>query len=114
MDYQMAYEGGNGYLGLLEFDLTNNRIGLLTGSPWVVSKPRETLTSYDQPILEGPRQQYAIDLDFAERFAGFNPTFAAGTADQQCRLQTALALPLEGCGGPAPRPPPQPGTEPDT
>src|SRR3546814_815747 len=52
MDYQMAYEGGNGYLGLLEFDLTNNRIGLLTGSPWVVSKPRDTLTGYEQPVLD--------------------------------------------------------------
>ena len=25
-DYQMAYQGGNGYLGLLEFDFTNKRI----------------------------------------------------------------------------------------
>ena len=25
-DYQMAYQGGNGYLGLLEFDFTNKRM----------------------------------------------------------------------------------------
>jgi hypothetical protein len=111
MDYQMAYEGGNGYLGLLEFDLTNNRIGLMTASPWVVSKPRETLTSYDQPLLEGPHQQYAIDIDFAERFAGFNPAFAAGTADEPSLLSTARDLLLEGFEGPDPITTEQPGNE---
>lgn len=111
MDYQMAYEGGNGYLGLLEFDLTNNRIGLLTASPWVVSKPRETLTSYDQPLLEGPHQQYAIDIDFAERFAGFNPEFTAGSADEPSLLTTARGLLLDGFEGPDPITTEQPGNE---
>ena len=53
MDYQMAYEGGNGYLGLFEFDLTHDTISVQTASPWVVSKPREKLTSYDLAFFEG-------------------------------------------------------------
>ena len=34
-DYQMAYQGGNGYLGLLEFDFTNERIQSAVVSPWI-------------------------------------------------------------------------------
>src|SRR5262249_25040609 len=41
-DYQMAYQGGNGYLGLLEFDFTNNRIQSAVVSPWVRLKPKNT------------------------------------------------------------------------
>lgn len=103
IDYQMAYEGGNGYLGLLEFDLTNGRISAQTASPWVVSKPQETLTSYDQPLLEGTHQQYTIDIDFAERFRGFNPEFGAGaTADEPSLTQRARDILLDGFVGPDP------------
>lgn len=102
MDYQMAYEGGNGYLGLLEFDLTNNSISLETGSPWVVFKPQETLTSYDQPLLEGVHQRYTLDLDFRERFAGFAPDFTAGTPDEPPLREAARAILLDGFEGPDP------------
>lgn len=103
IDYQMAYEGGNGYLGLLEFDLTNGRISAQTGSPWVVSKPQETLTSYDQPLLEGTHQQYAIDIDFAERFAGFAPEFGQGaTPDEPSLAAAARDILLDGFVGPDP------------
>ncbi|WP_300264750.1 LamG-like jellyroll fold domain-containing protein [Microbacterium sp.] len=112
IDYQMAYEGGNGYLGLLEFDLTNGQINAQTASPWVVSKPQETLTSYDQPFLEGPQQQYSIDIDFAARFAGFNPDFGAGTtADEPSLTQRARDILLDGFEGPDPRDTAYPGNE---
>lgn len=112
IDYQMAYEGGNGYLGLLEFDLTNGRISAQTASPWVVSKPQETLTSYDQPFLEGPQQQYGIDIDFAERFAGFNPDFGVGaTADEPSLTQRARDILLTGFEGPDPIDTARPGNE---
>lgn len=101
LDYQMAYEGGNGYMGLLEFDLTHGAINAQAGSPWVVSKPQETLTSYDQPFLEGPHQQYTIDIDFAERFSGFNPRFGEGaTADEPSLTQAARDILLDGFEGP--------------
>jgi hypothetical protein len=102
MDYQMAYEGGNGYLGLLEFDLTNNRIAVQTASPWVTWKPTASLTSYDQPFLEEPNQQFTLDIDFAERFAGFAPDWAAGPADQPSLTQKARDILLDGFEGPDP------------
>jgi hypothetical protein len=114
IDYQMAYEGGNGYLGLLEFDLTNGRINAQTASPWVVSKPQSTLTSYDQPLLEGAQQQYSIDIDFAERFAGFNPTFGEGaTPDEPSLTQRARDILLDGFEGPDPISTELPGDERD-
>lgn len=114
LDYQMAYEGGNGYLGLFEFDLTNGEINAQTASPWVVSKPQETLTSYDQPILEGAHQQYTIDIDFAERFSGFAPDFGEGaTADEPSLSQDARDILLDGFEGPDPIVTEQPGDERD-
>ncbi|WP_424935427.1 MULTISPECIES: LamG-like jellyroll fold domain-containing protein [Bacteria] len=103
LDYQMAYEGGNGYLGLFEFDLSNGRISAQTASPWVVSKPHEALTRYDQPLLEGPQQQYRIDIDFAERFAGFAPGFGTGiTPDEPSLTQRVRDILLDGFEGPDP------------
>lgn len=75
IDYQMAYLGGNGYLGLYEFDFTNNRIQAETVSPWVTMKPTSTLTQFDRAVLTGTHQQYTIDIDFAERFERFNQSF---------------------------------------
>ena len=40
-DYQMAYQGGNGYLGLIEFDFTNRRMATTVVSPWVRLKPKQ-------------------------------------------------------------------------
>ncbi|WP_407320155.1 metallophosphoesterase [Isoptericola halotolerans] len=99
IDYQMAYDGGNGYLGLFEFDLTHDRIEVQTASPWVVAKDPEVLTAYDQPFLEGEHQQYTIDIDFAERFGGFDPDFAAGDADQPSLSQRARDILLDGFEG---------------
>lgn len=70
-DHQMAYEGGNGYMNLLEFDITNGQINVNTISPWVVSKPDDKLTSYDTPVLTGANEQYSIPMDFESRFADF-------------------------------------------
>ncbi len=100
IDYQMAYEGGNGYLGLFEFDLTNNRISVQTGSPWVVSKPASMLTSYDQAFLEGPNQQFTLDLDFRDRFSAFNPSFTAGSPDEPSLTQKARDILLNGFTAP--------------
>ncbi|WP_202969358.1 LamG-like jellyroll fold domain-containing protein [Leifsonia sp. ALI-44-B] len=102
IDYQMAYEGGDGYLGLYEFDLTNDVINVQTASPWVTWKPQETLTSYDQPFLEGSQQQFSLPIDFSERFKGFNPTFAAGPADTPSLGQKARDILLDGFVGPDP------------
>jgi hypothetical protein len=97
IDHQMAYEGGNGYLGLMEFDLTNNTMTMQTASPWVVSKPTESLTAYDQAFLDAPNQQYQIDLDFSARFAGFQD----GPADQPSLTDKARDILLDGFVPPA-------------
>lgn len=102
IDYQMAYDGGNGYLGLFEFDLTNDRISVQTASPWVTWKPQDTLTTYDQPFLEGAHQQFTIDIDFTDRFGGFAPEFVPGTPDEPSLTQRARDLLLDGFTGPDP------------
>ena len=80
-DYQMAYLGGNGLMGQLQFDLTNNKLEMTAYSPWVKSKKYEQLTSFDHLLLDGEGDSYAIDLDFAERFKAFAPDFKAGDAN---------------------------------
>jgi hypothetical protein len=113
IDYQMAYEGGDGYLGLYEFDLTHDVINVQTASPWVTWKPQDALTSYDQPFLEGAQQQFTLPIDFSERFSGFNPTFAAGPADEASLSQKARDILLDGFVGPDPVATELPGNEQD-
>ncbi|CAJ0744702.1 hypothetical protein R16034_04728 [Ralstonia edaphis] len=77
VDYQMAYMGGNGLMRLFEFDLTNNRIVASSFSPWVPVKPEASLNQFDSAWLTADNQNFSIDIDFAKRFAGFNPGFKA-------------------------------------
>lgn len=96
VDYQMAYMGGNGYMRIFEFDLTNNEIRALSFSPWVPTKPTNTLTSYDVAVLTEPNNEFIVSMNFAQRFAGFNPTFAAGTANRDEALtETVRSMILE-------------------
>ncbi|MEV8273559.1 LamG-like jellyroll fold domain-containing protein [Microbacterium sp. NPDC077184] len=67
-DYQMAADGGNGIMTLFEFDLTNNRIDVESVSPWVTVKSEASRSASDTPVLTGPWQSFAIEVDFAERF----------------------------------------------
>jgi hypothetical protein len=80
VDYQMAYQGGNGLMRLYEFDLTNKKIKVLSFSPWVPEKPAATLTSFDQAVLTTANEAFTIDMDFSQRFSGFNKTFGVGEA----------------------------------
>lgn len=80
VDYQMAYQGGNGLMRLYEFDLTNKKIKVLSFSPWVPQKPAATLNSFDQAVLTTANEAFTIDMDFAQRFSGFNKSFGTGSA----------------------------------
>jgi len=80
VDYQMAYQGGNGLMRLYEFDLTHRQIKVLSFSPWVPQKPAATLNAFDQAVLTTPNEQFTIEMDFAQRFAGFNRSFGTGSA----------------------------------
>lgn len=94
-DHQMAYEGGNGYMNLLEFDITNGQINVNTVSPWVVSKPDDKLTSYDTPVLTGANEQYSIPIDFESRFDDFS-TVDATHGDLSARAIEILTDGFEG------------------
>ena len=83
VDYQMAYQGGNAYMRVYEFDLSANKIRALSFSPWVPAKPRETLNQFDTAVLTDPSNEFTIDFDFAQRFRAFNPDFKAGTPDRE-------------------------------
>lgn len=76
LDYQMAYQGGNGYMGLVEFDFTNNALTQTSFSPWVLEKPESTLTDMDTAFLYGDGDSYTMNFDFAKRFASFAPDFS--------------------------------------
>jgi len=102
VDYQMAYQGGNGLMRLYEFDLTNNQIKVLSFSPWVPMKPAETLNAFDRAVLTEPNHSFTISMNFAQRFARFNPAFGAGKATVAASLvDQARALVLKGYTEPA-------------
>lgn len=77
IDYQTGYLGGNGNMGLVEFDLTNGVISQTSFSPWVMAKPHDTLVAEDHALLDGPGQSFSIPFDFAARFPGL----VVGAAD---------------------------------
>lgn len=97
VDYQMAYQGGNGYLRLCEFDLTNNVIRALTFSPWVPVKPQESLNEFDVAVMSDISNEYEVSMNFAERFAGFAPNFLTGTINRDGPLtETVRDMILDG------------------
>ncbi|MYN41354.1 modulator protein [Duganella sp. FT109W] len=102
VDYQMAYQGGNGLMRLYEFDLTNKQIKVLSFSPWVPMKPADTLNAFDRAVLTESNHSFTISMDFAKRFARFNPTFGVGKATVASSLiDQAKALVLKGYTEPA-------------
>ena len=109
VDYQMAYQGGNGLMRLYEFDLTNNQIKVLSFSPWVPLKPPSARNAFDRAVLTESNHNFTINMNFAKRFARFNKTFNAGPATVASSLvDKAKAMVLTGYTDPAvvaPRPP---------
>lgn len=77
-DNQMAYQGGNGILGLIQFDLSGNSLDMTALSPWVAAKPADSLNQFDHLIPEGSGDSWSVDMDFAERFGGFAPEWTIG------------------------------------
>lgn len=93
-DYQMAADGGNGIMSLLEFDLSGNTISLSTVSPWVGKKVAGSRTSTDAPVLTGPGQNLRMEVDFAKRF-GWTAPAASDVDDPDL---TALAKQIVSAG----------------
>lgn len=80
-DNQMAYQGGNGILGLIQFDLSGESLDMTALSPWVAAKPAETLNQFDHLIPAGPGDSWSVPMDFGERFADFAPEWTIGGED---------------------------------
>lgn len=91
IDYQMAYQGGNGLMSLVEFDFTNNQLSQTSFSPWVLQKPQEKLTSFDEAVLTDAGSTYSYDFDFGKRFqaigAEYKPEGSAESYSQKLRAQ---------------------------
>lgn len=88
VDYQMAYMGGNGYLRLYEFDLTNNQIKAMSFSPWVPQKPKATLNEFDRALLTEMNNEFTVPINFAERFSSFNPDFRTAEPTRDTPITT--------------------------
>ena len=71
VDYQGEYGGGNGLMRLYEIDFTNNKIDVMSFSPWVVQKPANTLNQFDHAELSDANNRFSIPINFRKRFAGF-------------------------------------------
>lgn len=71
VDYQMDYQGGNAMMRLYEVDFTNNKIDVMSFSPWVVQKPKNTLNQFDHAELTSPNNSFSIPINFKSRFARF-------------------------------------------
>lgn len=95
-DYQMAADGGNGYMTLFEFDLTNDRIDVESVSPWITVKDKESLAANDTPVLDGTWQSFSMDVDFEGRF-GYAPV--DGFEVQGDLSERAKAIVSEGWDG---------------
>lgn len=93
VDYQMDYQGGNAMMRLYEVDLGNNRIDVMSFSPWVVQKPKATLNAFDFAELSQASQRFSIAINFKKRFAGFmrfKPTLSSTGAAILPRVRSEL------------------------
>ncbi|MBT9606929.1 LamG-like jellyroll fold domain-containing protein [Microbacterium sp.] len=102
-DYQMAADGGNGIMTLVEFDMTNNRIDVNTVSPWVPKKHANALSSTDTPVLSGPGKEFSLPLDFGARFGWGAPSAAeADNGDLSALAKEIVSAGWTGQGGDKP------------
>lgn len=96
-DYQMAYQGGNAYLGLMEFDFTNRRIDTAVVSPWIRLKPAATIIpEFDQAVKTGPNENLSLPLDWNDRFERFADEQAPQAADHASLIDAARRAVLDG------------------
>lgn len=99
VDYQMAYQGGNGLMRFYEFDLSANQIRAISFSPWVKQKPSATLNEFDQVMLKDANNEFVVKMDFAKRFARFAPAFKAAAPSATSLTAAATAMIMDGFKG---------------
>jgi hypothetical protein len=74
-NYQDRYYGGSGMIRLYHFDLARNVIDVETISPWILGQKPSRRTELAEVELEltGDANRFSVPIDFAERFAAFDP-----------------------------------------
>ncbi|WP_405962819.1 Tat pathway signal sequence domain protein [Streptomyces sp. NBC_00723] len=74
-NYQNRYFGGAAMIRLYRFDLDRNVIDVETVSPWILGRAAKGLNELERQEIElsGDADRFTVDIDFAERFAGFDP-----------------------------------------
>ncbi|MFC8517031.1 LamG-like jellyroll fold domain-containing protein [Streptomyces sp. NPDC057257] len=74
-NYQNRYFGGAAMIRLYRFDLDRNVIDVETVSPWILGRAKKGLNELERQEIElsGDADRFSADIDFAARFAGFDP-----------------------------------------
>ncbi|MEW2303489.1 LamG-like jellyroll fold domain-containing protein [Streptomyces sp. NPDC006655] len=74
-NYQNRYFGGAAMIRLYHFDLDRNVIDVETVSPWILGRAKKGLNELERQEIElsGDADRFSVDIDFADRFAGFAP-----------------------------------------
>ncbi|MET8080821.1 LamG-like jellyroll fold domain-containing protein [Streptomyces sp. NPDC005303] len=74
-NYQNRYFGGAAMIRLYRFDLDRGVIDVETVSPWILGRAGKGLNELERQEIElsGDADRFTVDIDFASRFAGFDP-----------------------------------------
>ena len=74
-NYQNRYFGGAAMIRLYRFDLDRGVIDVETVSPWILGRAGKGLNELERQEIElsGDADRFTVEIDFAERFAGFAP-----------------------------------------
>jgi hypothetical protein len=89
-NYQDRYYGGSAMIRLYHFDLARNSIDVETISPWILgeSPARRTVLAEGEIELTDDTNRFSVPIDFAARFAGFDPVPV-----RPARAATQLVIP---------------------
>lgn len=75
IDYQNGYQGGQGYMRALEFDIARNRIEMTTFSPSIAAGMGLQPGKPNPVELTSPGSKFFVEIPFKKRFASFAPNF---------------------------------------
>jgi hypothetical protein len=74
-NYQNRYYGGAAMIRLYHFDLARDTIDVETFSPWILGQPERDRNRLEREEAEltSDADRFSVPIDFARRFAGFDP-----------------------------------------
>lgn len=74
-NYQNRYFGGAAMIRLYRFDLDRDVIDVETISPWILGRAAQGLNELERQEIElsGDADRFSVEIDFSDRFSGFDP-----------------------------------------